>query len=1001
MDHYASQRPLYEEVPASADELSDEEEVETSDDSASDVSSEDALADPDNDQDFDRLVQSIRQNARTDASGLAHDWDQQLVAQNATFRDDLKAASGIGIKRANKGKGKGKRVPRTGPTLSHQVRALLGDGNQAYVDADLPPPSEWMRLAQQSRGNGAAQQALYCYAKAYAADPDNVAVSWDREALAREVNDLRAARASLVALLRRLPHDLNVLAALRPLLVELGDLAACAEFHQTAWKHYQEAFPTGQAGADGAVNPFGVLEILVLADLHSALGAHQRAIHVVKTGMRWLQGRGTQAYWDAVPDDREYDLPIMVPRPLNEGDIPPGYFPLDLNARQRLAVARIRMGDTEEGKLHASVVLAEEPTDYAPLFAEIGDAYFEKGLWAEAKGVYEVLGGDVGTSSIQILMQAAACYHMLGELQEAAEVYESVIQADPTLNDAKMKLAGIYEATGEVHRAYDLVCQVIDSRKRRARDPADTREGTAREGTTDPSTSLFAEDRTATARKAPKPRTGLTREAMEKEREREAAQGWARVKELWGQVVGGEGEDTDVAPVDADVVVSADAMIVDSGADGDVEAGNGPTQDDAKRKGKRPDRVTARREWLLEAEKLIEMFRETRRLFTTDRHGDFKGIFRAGRRRKRTAQEAEAEEDRMASRLQMDLESKRSGRKASSDEKIEHFRTIHFDDWLRMTMQYCFLVTRDDDYPLAEEILRHMMLSNAYVSQARQNTLRIALATCAIAAQRFDIVVEQTRKIVYTHQFNDEPIRLLLASLASGLRPTDAFIRATLQKFLFREMKLRDAASVTPDLVRWVPGRRWTYAGGAGGAKGEEEDDEEDKGEKDEGSGSADRPPLPKEYSPVNMIAYGMTCVAARSYQSALVYLLHAYDYSPDDPVLCLLLAIASLGRAMQRQADNRHHLVAQALAFLSKYRTVRSGVRGGRGETDYNFGRAFQQLGLFSQAVTHYERVLKRAEAGETVVFVREAAYNLSLIYSVTGARPLADALYRKWLSI
>lgn len=32
-------------------------------------------------------------------------------------------------------------------------------------------------------------------------------------------------------------------------------------------------------------------------------------------------------------------------------------------------------------------------------------------------------------------------------------------------------------------------------------------------------------------------------------------------------------------------------------------------------------------------------------------------------------------------------ESKRSGKKASLDEKIEHFRTIHFDDWLRMTMQ--------------------------------------------------------------------------------------------------------------------------------------------------------------------------------------------------------------------------------------------------------------------------------------------------------------------------
>lgn len=43
-----------------------------------------------------------------------------------------------------------------------------------------------------------------------------------------------------------------------------------------------------------------------------------------------------------------------------------------------------------------------------------------------------------------------------------------------------------------------------------------------------------------------------------------------------------------------------------------------------------------------------------------------------------------------------------------------------------------------------------------------------------------------------------------------------------------------------------------------------------------------------------------------------VVYLLLAYDHFPDDPVICLCLAIASFGRAMQRQADNRHHLIAQ-----------------------------------------------------------------------------------------
>jgi len=36
-----------------------------------------------------------------------------------------------------------------------------------------------------------------------------------------------------------------------------------------------------------------------------------------------------------------------------------------------------------------------------------------------------------------------------------------------------------------------------------------------------------------------------------------------------------------------------------------------------------------------------------------------------------------------------------------------------------------------------------------------------------------------------------------------------------------------------------------------------------------------------------------------------------------------------------------------------------------------------------------------------QDATFVREAAYNLSLIYVLTNATPLADSLYRRWLSI
>ena len=76
-----------------------------------------------------------------------------------------------------------------------------------------------------------------------------------------------------------------------------------------------------------------------------------------------------------------------------------------------------------------------------------------------------------------VLLQAAACRRMVGDLKEAAEVYEHgmfyraclrsvecscscvVIQADSANNDAKMALAEIYEILNEPRKALDLVMQ--------------------------------------------------------------------------------------------------------------------------------------------------------------------------------------------------------------------------------------------------------------------------------------------------------------------------------------------------------------------------------------------------------------------------------------------------------------------------------------------------------------------------------------------------------------
>lgn len=101
-----------------------------------------------------------------------------------------------------------------------------------------------------------------------------------------------------------------------------------------------------------------------------------------------------------------------------------------------------------------------------------------------------------------------------------------------------------------------------------------------------------------------------------------------------------------------------------------------------------------------------------------------------------------------------------------------------------------------------------------------------------------------------------------------------------------------------------------------------------------------------------------------------LDYFLQSYNENPYDPLVCLCLAQAYLGRSMQRQSDNRLHQITtvrpppygsdddmlmislQAMAFMSRYRKLMQNnvtylePAEIAEEVDYNFGRAFHGLG-------------------------------------------------------
>lgn len=171
----------------------------------------------------------------------------------------------------------------------------------------------------------------------------------------------RQARFALLAILKHVPNDLSVLAELRSVLIELSDLDTCAALFQEAFDYYQSAVPSGQMpathpGAAGNAAGFGLMEILVLADLYNTTEKYDKSIETIRRGCRWLGGRAAQKFWDALEDDREWDVPGGPNgeslRAVGDGEVQPGMYSLDVNARHRLAIARIKLGDIVEGKVN-------------------------------------------------------------------------------------------------------------------------------------------------------------------------------------------------------------------------------------------------------------------------------------------------------------------------------------------------------------------------------------------------------------------------------------------------------------------------------------------------------------------------------------------------------------------------------------------------------------------------------------------------------------------------
>lgn len=139
---------------------------------------------------------------------------------------------------------------------------------------------------------------------------------------------------------------------------------------------------------------------------------------------------------------------------------------------------------------------------------------------------------------------------------------------------------------------------VIDARKRRNKDPSQDSNPT----TSNPSTSLFAEKNVKSSSSSRSTNQNRLTQAqlkeLEAEKEKEVLRSYNRVKEIWDGMI----EERETREKELETGIQATKSLMEH-QQANGAAAEGPVE----------------REWMLEAEKLVDTFRETRNLFTTTR----------------------------------------------------------------------------------------------------------------------------------------------------------------------------------------------------------------------------------------------------------------------------------------------------------------------------------------------------------------------------------------------
>lgn len=377
--------------------------------------------------------------------------------------------------------------------------------------------------------------------------------------------------------------------------------------------------------------------------------------------------------------------------------------------------------------------------------------------------------------------------------------------------------------------------------------------------------------------------------------------------------------------------------------------------------------------WMQLAFQLVEMFMAVRSFFPKDKNRIFKGVLLYRRIKPMGIDEKLA---RVYNLHQGMTEEENNNRNAFSS--TTEYRGLTYDIWFSIFVQYALLLANfEGNLAYASQIIEAAQEASIFSQDKfRDSVLKaVRLMFGIMGEESLTSVVTHIRHFLANNQFSRYIYIFFMCCFPSGLGNWETFTNYNHQKYFLRQLKAYDSLLTSTKItgMATITAKIDDY--------------------------QFTKEPCELLYIYANLLG------GSRSYVSSTVYLSRAYKLYNRDPMICLVIGLSHVHRAMQRLSTNRHIQLLQGISYILEYKEHRllSATVYEETEVEYNLGRLFHMLGLPTLAIRHYEKVLMLLELIEDPTFdlLMDAAYNLTLIYNVNGNSRKARAIMEKYLTI